>query len=192
MFDEVLFLLPQKVLAGIRGEAGGVWAGRTGSRRCLAIFMRSVKFLSPSPGHLHWQFSMLSVLQLIPARLGPPTAISHMNPLAKDPPPLPNLSSEFDADGDIIELDFEETSGLSDMNAFNKAQKKGEEKKLSSSGLESSLPLATNEKAKGQKKTRKEKEVEKREQIENSCSGMRQLLFPILFLVPTSGLRRLS
>ncbi|KIL57403.1 hypothetical protein M378DRAFT_171782, partial [Amanita muscaria Koide BX008] len=120
-------------------------------------------------------------------------------PPIQDPPPLPNLSSKFDADGDIIELDFEETSGLSDMNAFNKAQKKGEEKKLSSrngpvnsSGLESSLLLTTNGKAKGQKKTRKEKEVEKREQIENSCSGMRQLLFPILFLVPTSGLRRLS
>ncbi|KAM6492332.1 hypothetical protein JOM56_012056 [Amanita muscaria] len=108
------------------------------------------------------------------------------------PPPLPGSSSEFDADanesdddGDIIELDFEETSALSDMNAFKKAQKKGKEKKLSSrngpvnsamsaggsagSGVESSLgPLTTNGKAKGRKKTRKEKEAEKREQIENS------------------------
>ncbi|KAM6491578.1 hypothetical protein JOM56_012970 [Amanita muscaria] len=217
MFDEVLFLLPQKprirwellkVLAGIRGEAGGVWAGRTGSRRCLAIFMRSVKVFKS----IAWSPPLAIFDALCIAADTSPSRSTNGNqshesasesesitfsrlPIthqATDPPPLPNLSSEFDADGDIIELDFEETSGLSDMNAFNKAQKKGEEKKLSSSGLESSLPLATNGKAKGQKKTRKEKEVEKREQIENSCSGMRQLLFPILFLVPTSGLRRLS
>ncbi|KIL61841.1 hypothetical protein M378DRAFT_166325 [Amanita muscaria Koide BX008] len=127
-------------------------------------------------------------------------------------PPLPNPSSEFDADanesdddGDIIELDFEETSGLSDMNAFNKAQTKGKEKKLSSrngpvnsamsaggsagSGLDSSLgPLAMNGKAKGQKKTRKEKEVEKREQIENSWDAPAPVPNPL----PSPDVRRLS
>ncbi|KAM6491924.1 hypothetical protein JOM56_012562 [Amanita muscaria] len=105
----------------------------------------------------------------------------------------------------LIELDFEETSGLSDMNSFNKAQTKGKEKKLSSrngpvnsamsaggsagSGLESSLgPLTMNGKAKGQKKTRKEKEVEKREQIENSWDAPAPVPNPL----PSPDIRRLS
>ncbi|KIL54620.1 hypothetical protein M378DRAFT_174136 [Amanita muscaria Koide BX008] len=242
---------------------------------------------------------MLSVLQLIPARLGPPTAISHMNPLVKvnlspfrdcpvvssddgvingdatpcQPsfmqthssmlrmssaselqgasrcktggeelpppaaaapsvelylststvveaiwtyirmvpfpttialpiflfPPLPNPSSEFDADanesdddGDIIELDFEETSGLSDTKAFNKAQTKGKEKKLSSrNGPMNSAMSAGGSAGSGlerQKKTRKEKEVEKREQIENSWDAPAPVPNPL----PSPDVRRLS
>jgi len=90
---------------------------------------------------------------------------------------LSTSGGENGDDGEILELDFEETSALSDMNAFRKAMRKGKEKchgmnanvnagvSSAGSGAEG---FDVNGRGKGRKKTRKEKEAEKREQIENS------------------------
>ena len=98
-------------------------------------------------------------------------------PLRPSSSDLSTSGGENGDDGEILELDFEETSALSDMNAFRKAMRKGKEKchgmnanvnagvSSAGSGAEG---FDVNGRGKGRKKTRKEKEAEKREQIENS------------------------
>ena len=93
-------------------------------------------------------------------------------PLRPSSSDLSTSGGENGDDGEILELDFEETSALSDMNAFRKAVRKGKERSLGMSAGVSSAGSGEgydlNGRGKGRKKTRKEKETEKREQIENS------------------------
>ncbi|KAF8636045.1 hypothetical protein AX17_003840 [Amanita inopinata Kibby_2008] len=96
--------------------------------------------------------------------------------------PYPHPSTkqnEKGDDGEILELDFEETSALSDMNAFRKALQRGKERSRSAAGMSTSAGSSVegqqgydaNGRMKGRRKTRKEREAERlreREQIENS------------------------
>ena len=93
-------------------------------------------------------------------------------PLRPSSSDLSTSGGENGDDGEILELDFEETSALSDMNAFRKAVRKGKERSLGMSAGVSSAGSGegydVNGRGKGRKKTWKEKETEKRDQIENS------------------------
>ncbi|PFH49375.1 hypothetical protein AMATHDRAFT_63340 [Amanita thiersii Skay4041] len=109
--------------------------------------------------------------------LVPFSADSELWPYSQASPALSNSKDE-PGEGEILELDFEETSALSDMNAFKKALEKGKERsrgKLNTSAgssvdLQYGSDLGINGNAR--RKTRKEREAERiqreREQIENS------------------------
>ncbi|KAF8621781.1 hypothetical protein AX15_007517 [Amanita polypyramis BW_CC] len=82
-----------------------------------------------------------------------------------------------EGEGDILELDFEETSALSDMNAFRREIQKRKERSRAvntsvsannSVGYAAEGSNANGSVTKGRRKTRKEREAELREQIENS------------------------
>lgn len=98
-------------------------------------------------------------------------------PLRPSSSDLSTSGGENGDDGEILELDFQETSALSDMNAFRKAMRKGKERShgvnananasVSSAGS-GAEGFDVNGRGRGRKKTRKEKEAERREQIENS------------------------
>jgi hypothetical protein len=91
-------------------------------------------------------------------------------PLRPSSSDLSTSGGENGDDGEILELDFEETSALSDMDAFRKAMRRGKERMDASVGSAGSGAegLDMNGRGKGRKKTKKERETEKREQIENS------------------------
>ncbi|KAK2465071.1 hypothetical protein APHAL10511_002879 [Amanita phalloides] len=82
------------------------------------------------------------------------------------------IGNENEDDGEILELDFEETSALSDMDAFRRALQMGKEKSRATSAGGSAGSGAEghdlNGSLKGRKKTKKEMQAEKREQIENA------------------------